>query len=262
MENFIAGLLLLLLTSKITGIYTRLWRIIIASVLCGLTGFIIFLPVKGMLSVIIRLLTGVLCTAAAFGKRELVKISAVFLIMTFMAGGAVMALMLWMQQPSVTHQGIIYMDAVTYIKLICYGILALGFAYWFVRLVRKRGADINAKGKVCFIIDGESYFFRAFADSGNSLREPISGKPVVLLDIRGAAGLPFRSSDLPDRYRVIPYRAVGTEAGNLDGIRTDKTVFQNIEIEDTYIAFYDGVFGEYEALVNKDFLERGLLRNV
>ena len=261
-ENFIAGLLLILLTGKLTGRMPAKMRILLAAVLCGLSGFIIFLPLNGGWSAVLRLLAGTLCAAAAFGLREIVKTTGLFLALTFLSGGAVMALLLWRQQPAVSHQGIIYMDAVTYFRLLCFGILAFGLTYWFVKLVRRRKAEMNMKGRVCLIIDGKSYFFEAFVDSGNCLREPVTGKPVVLLDNRGASRLPFGAKDMPSRYRIIPYHGVGVEAGSLEALRTDEIIFEDHKTEGAYIAFYKGRFEGFEVLMNRDFLEGGLLKHV
>ena len=233
-ENFIAGLLLILLTGKLTGRMPAKMRILLAAVLCGLSGFIIFLPLNGGWSAVLRLLAGTLCAAAAFGLREIVKTTGLFLALTFLSGGAVMALLLWRQQPAVSHQGIIYMDAVTYFRLLCFGILAFG----------------------------KSYFFEAFVDSGNCLREPVTGKPVVLLDNRGASRLPFGAKDMPSRYRIIPYHGVGVEAGSLEALRTDEIIFEDHKTEGAYIAFYKGRFEGFEVLMNRDFLEGGLLKDV
>ena len=231
-ENFIAGLLLILLTGKLTGRMPAKMRILLAAVLCGLSGFIIFLPLNGGWSAVLRLLAGTLCAAAAFGLRGIVKTTGLFLALTFLSGGAVMALLLWRQQPAVSHQGIIYMDAVTYFRLLC------------------------------LIIDGKSYFFEAFVDSGNCLREPVTGKPVVLLDNRGASRLPFGAKDMPSRYRIIPYHGVGVEAGSLEALRTDEIIFEDHKTEGAYIAFYKGRFEGFEVLMNRDFLEGGLLKDV
>ncbi len=262
LENFIVGMLLIMLTGKLTGYRPRMSRLILGAGLCGLSGFIIFLPLPGALSAVIRIAAGFLCAASAFGFKELFKTTGIFMALTFLSGGAVLALLLWQQQPAVSHQGIIYIDVITYFKLLCVGTLAFGITYWFVKLIRSRNMDMNMKGKVCLIIDGKSYQFRAFVDSGNSLREPMTGKPVILIDEKGAAKLPFAASDMPARYRIIPYKAVGTDSGSLDGIRTDRIIFGNHQIEGVYMAFYRGTFGDFEVLMNKEFLEGGLLQNV
>ena len=260
-ENFITGLLLIMLTAWLSGRRPRVWRIALAAVLCGLGGFIIFLPLRGTASAAARLATGLICAAAAFGRRDIVKTAGIFLALTFLSGGAAVALLLWRQEPAIAQQGIIYVEAATYLWLISVGTLAFGLTYWFVRLIRRRGADLAARGRVCLVIDGRRYFFRAFVDSGNSLREPLTGRPVVLLDEKGAARLPFGAADLPARYRVIPYRAVGVDGGSLEGLRTDRIIFGHRRIEEAYVAFYRGTFGDFEVLLNKDFLEGGLLQN-
>ncbi len=261
-ENFIAGLLLILLTGKVTGYIPSAARTLMAAVLCGLSGFMIFIPLGGLLSAAVRIGTGMACAAAAFGLRNILKTSAVLLVLTFLSGGAAMAILLWRQEPVITHQGIIYMDAVTYLWLLFSGILAFGITYWFVKLIRTRTCDIAARGKVCLVIDGKTYYFKAFADSGNHLREPMTGKPVVLIDEKGAQKLPFKVWDLPQRYRVIPYKTVGVDKGSLDGLRTDMIMFRHHRIEEAYVAFYQGTFGDFEVLLNRDFLEGGLLQDV
>ncbi len=261
-ENFITGVLLLALTGKLTGRMPARKRLAAGALLCGMSSFIIFLPLDGMISTALRLGAGVMVAAAAFGRHNLIKKSALLLILTFLSGGAVMALLLWQQQPAVAHQGIIYIDAVTYLKIICFGTLSFGLTYWFVILIRKKNKDIAIRGKVSMVIDDKNYDFNGYVDSGNSLREPETGKPVVLLDKKGAEKLPFRPADLWDRYALIPYKTVGVELGYLEGVRSDKITFEKKISEGAFIAFYDGIFGDFEALINKDFLEGGLLEDV
>lgn len=261
-ENFIVGGLLLALTGKLTGRIPSWKRLLAGAALCGVSSFIIFLPLTGALSTAVRLGAGIVTSAAAFGRHELLRKSVLLLILTFLSGGAVMALLLWQQEPAITHQGIIYIDAITYFKLICFGILAFGLTYWFVALIRRKNKDIAIRGKVSMVIDDQNYDFNGYVDSGNSLREPVTGKPVVLLDKKGAEKLPFKPSELWDRYAVIPYRTVGVECGYLESVRSDKIIFDKKISEGAFIAFYDGNFGDFEALINKDFLEGGLLEDV
>lgn len=261
-ENFIAGFLLLLLTARLTGKTPGKFRLFAGAVLCGISGFIIFLPLSGGWSAVARVLAGAGCAVSVFGLKDALKTTAIFMALTFLSGGAVMALLLWQQQPAVSHQGIIYMEAVTYLRLLCMGILAFGLTYWFVKFVRRRNIGTAGVREVCLVIDGGSYRFRAFVDSGNCLKEPITGKPVVLLDQAGATKLPFEPQQIPERYRAIPYRTVGVAAGSLDGLRTDEIIFENQRIKGAYVAFYEGIFGDFEVLMNRDFLEGGLLQHV
>ena len=54
----------------------------------------------------------------------------------------------------------------------------------------------------------------ALIDSGNTLREPISGAPVSVLDVRVFKSL-WREE--PPGFRAIPYHSVGKSSGNHSG---------------------------------------------
>lgn len=59
---------------------------------------------------------------------------------------------------------------------------------------------------------------KGLLDTGNSLREPISGKPVSILDKETVKQFPQTAEGL----LLIPYRAVGTASGILYGFTADR----------------------------------------
>lgn len=63
--------------------------------------------------------------------------------------------------------------------------------------------------------DGHSVRIEGLVDTGNSLREPISGRPVAVLEKRIWEELYPRQQ--PPGMRVIPYHSVGKPAGTLIG---------------------------------------------
>ena len=105
-------------------------------------------------------------------------------------------------------------------------------------------------------------------DTGNYLKEPVSGKPVVLIAKGAAKNLgDFGSPGSPkspentksrERYRLIPFHSVGNRNGMLEGIRTDCIYFRGNQIKNAVIAFYDGNFEESDIILGRDFLDRGL----
>lgn len=260
-ENFIVGFVLLLLTGRLVGYMPVLWHLIAGSMLCGISGFMIFLNMSPAADAAVRVIFLMSVVVVTFGRSEFLKTAALFMVLSFLSGGAVMALLLWQQEPAITHQGIVYIDVITYFKLLCFGILAFGFTYWFVKFIRGRRAQLSINGNVCLIIEDRRYFFKAFVDSGNSLREPTAGKPVILIDEKGAEKLNFKARDLPTRYTLIPYKAVGVDYGYLEGVRTDAVLFREKRIEGACMAFYRGNFQNYDVLLSRDFLEGGLLEN-
>lgn len=271
LENFLTGGLLLLLTSKLAGHSPSRIRLILGSVISGIGGFTIFIPAAGFGGAVIRLAAAVLiCTVVFAGEgsesgvkpAKIVKLTLIFLALTFLSGGAAMAFTLWRQIPAVSGNGALYLEPLTYGTLICLAVPAFGLTYIFVKLVRKRQMETITRGKVCLTIKGMVYSFEALADSGNSLREPLTGRPAALIDRKGAAKLSFRPEDaetgrdetLADRLVVIPYKAVGTEKGILKGIRTDSITFREKEMKGAVLAFYDGDFGDFEVLLSREVL--------
>lgn len=271
LENFLTGGLLLLLTSKLAGHSPSRIRLILGSVISGIGGFTIFIPVAGFGGAVIRLAAAVLiCTVVFAGggsesgvkPAKIVKLTLIFLALTFLSGGAAMAFTLWRQIPAVSGNGALYLEPLTYGTLICLAVPAFGLTYIFVKLVRKRQMETITRGKVCLTIKGKVYSFEALADSGNSLREPLTGRPAALIDRKGAVKLSFRPEDaetgrdetMADRLVIIPYKAVGTEKGILKGIRTDSIIFREKEMKGAVLAFYDGDFGDFEVLLSREVL--------
>lgn len=258
-ENFITTFLILTLTAKLVGHGSMFKRRILASIIGAISSFMIFLPLTPFSSIALRLASGIICVLVAFGGTYIVRITAIFFALTFTSGGMVMALMLWIQESAINHQGILYIESITYFKLLSIGVLAFGCTYWFIKLIVGRKIGFNIGGVAKIVIDGNTYCLRAFVDSGNLLKEPISGKPVILVDKKGAKKLAFSPVSLEGRFAVIPYNAVGIENGLLEGVRLDKVIYKSKVIEGAFLAFYQGFFNEYEVLLNNEFLEEGLL---
>lgn len=89
----------------------------------------------------------------------------------------------------------------------------------------KEMAGEGVKGKerisVWLYYRGKKKEFKALVDSGNRLREPVSGKPVSVISMEDCKGF----CDTVSGVLYIPFRAVGTKSGLLPGI-----VFEKMEI--------------------------------
>ena len=95
---------------------------------------------------------------------------------------------------------------------------------------------------------------RAFLDTGNSLREPISGKTVSIVEEVYIKKL-VENINLSTKYRYIPFHSIGKERGALDGIEADCMHIDGRVIERPILAVYTGklsVSGEYNMLLNNE----------
>ena len=195
------------------------------------------------------------------GGKQLIKKTGIFFLLSILSGGLVMALLIWQNTPLLVGSGAFYMGAATYGKLVFFGAAAMGGCHWFVKLIKSQRARDQMTGNVKLTVWGESFFFQALVDSGNSLREPLTGRPVILIDERGWGKLEFTRQAIETRFTVIPYQAVGVEKGILTGIRLDEMEFEGRVVENVILAHYEGRFQDFEVLLNRDILEGGILEH-
>ena len=279
LENFIAGMLLLWMTGRMTESGTesaKPGRILAGSVLSGMGGFLIFMPFGTAAGFFTRGLLAVLITAIGLGTgspdssirirlRRLLQKTAVFLAVSLLSGGTVMAIFLWTNTPALSANGSFYTEPMTYTVLILCTMPAMGLSLWFVKKIRGQGRERITTGTVTIRIDEKIWAMEALIDTGNCLREPLTGKPVILTDRKGKRQMEERGMNLQNlahRTAVIPYSAVGVEHGILKGVRLDEVDFAGKRMQGSVLAFYEGDFDGFEILLNRELLEGGVLDNV
>lgn len=162
--------------------------------------------------------------ACAFGaRRSTLRLGAVFAGLSLVLCGAVFALQTLLGRGP-TGRGLLY--PVSFGSLL----LTAGAVSAACRLLLPRLTHApDSIVPVTLELEGRSVRLTALRDSGNALRDPIGGGPVLVASWdRGAAllALPLKARDFaaPDqlalrlhRYqpRLIPYRAVGVSSGLL-----------------------------------------------
>ncbi|WPX09554.1 sigma-E processing peptidase SpoIIGA [Anaerocellum danielii] len=121
-----------------------------------------------------------------------------------------------------------------------------------------------------FKINESEYSCVGYVDTGNNLREPFSGKPVVIIEKKllgvGEEGKDISSNDLEKLQKVlgsrivlIPYNSIGQEHGVLVGVIPDEFyVSENKNTwikKDVAIALYDKkISNRYSALLGPDLI--------
>lgn len=112
---------------------------------------------------------------------------------------------------------------------------------------------------VRLVQDGNNMELKALFDTGNLLTEPISGKPVSVLEETDTLKEWIAKS--PQKYRVIPYRSIGNEHGVLEGMYVDELIIQKdneqLVRKDAVIAVYKGRLsrdGSFQMILNQGIL--------
>lgn len=266
LENFLTGLIITYFTGRIAGAAAGRFRLLLCGLLCGAFSFTMFAALPGAVTAASKLLFAFAAAAAAFGWQGLRRtafLAAVFLIVTVFYGGTAVALLSFFGWQGVAGSSGVYLRGATYLTVSAAAICALLFLRLAVELIRaRRQADRNLM-EVSVSMGGQLWRLTGFIDSGNLLREPLSGKPVALVGKALMEEMLAGLSDADVRYAAVPYRAVGTERGLLDGWRADYIAFEGEQVKRPVLAVWgDGRFlpGEKggQILLPAEMLERGI----
>lgn len=271
--------LLCLVTARLAGIPLRRWRYALAALAGGAYAAASFLPGCGFLSAgPVKLAAGVLMALIAFGGEErLARLTLLLMGLSCAMAGCVLALGLLAGSAVPSVNGIFYTDVDMKVLVI-----AAAAAEVVLTVVFRASARHGMRGELLPVrlsVGGRTGELTALWDSGNTLREPGSGQP-VLVTAPGAldALLPREARRLltPEalrqpaslveplvraapglRPRLLPYRAVGTGGGLLLMIRTDWVEIQGTRCPDAPAALSPTALGTGYAALWGGEAERG-----
>lgn len=261
--NGFVDYLLLTVTGNLTASGRGQKRILLAGVLGGVYGVVCLLPGWGFLGNLLwRMVASLLLCAVAFGPgRFLLRQTAVLWLLTAAFGGIVMMLTEVFSAPGAMLGGHVYYPIGMQTLILTAG-GTYGLLSWGLGRFSHQGGDL-AKVKVS--ISGKNLSFSALRDTGNTLRDPISGTPVMVADLGLLREvLPEIKSRDPEtlmteirekyprlRPRLIPYKAVGVPHGMLLGLKPQEVRIngknESLMIAFSPVAVSDG--GGYRALL-------------
>ena len=240
--NAAVDYLLLLASARLAGEPLARLRFLLGAVLGGLYAVAIFLPGLSFLArPPCRLAAAVLMVLAAFWKsRRLLRQVVIFLALSCAFGGGVLAIGLLGGRGLTLSNGVLYSGMDLKIVLLsaagCYGALTL--------LFQRTGRHTAASGElrpVRLTLGERQVSLIALVDTGNTLTDPATGRPVLVAeadcveellppgirpspaDLRDPAGTLERLEDpWRRRFRLLPYRSVGVDRGLLLAVRVDQ----------------------------------------
>lgn len=240
--NALVDYLLMLAAARLAGEPLRRGRFALGAALGGLYAVAIFLPGLGFLAhPLCRLASAALMLLAAYGgSRRLLRQGVLFLALTCAFGGGVVAIGLLGGTGLALGNGVFYsaldLKVVLLSAAVCYGVITLVFQ----RLGRHSAAS-GELARVRLRLGERWVELTALVDTGNTLTDPATGRPVVVAEGERLSELFPREhrpgrADLSDpaaaltrlgtgawraRFRLLPYRSVGVDRGLLLAVRAD-----------------------------------------
>lgn len=261
--NTLMDYLLVLCTGRLAGLPLRRKRYLLAALFGGIYAAAVFLPGLGFLAEFpVKLAAGTLMALIAFGGEEkLLRLTLLFYLISCGLAGCVLALGLLAGNNIPMAAGVFYTDVDAKILLI-----AAAAAYLVLTVVFRASARHGLRGELVAVrlcIAGKSIPLTALLDTGNDLRDPITGDP-VLVTARGALDSLFSPevrrllnsgtspTDLLEplcriapelHFHLIPYHAVGLSGGLLLVLRTDWTEVAGERYENLMAALAPNALG-------------------
>ncbi len=226
--NLVMDLYLLKLTAKILG-KTATFSRLLAGSLTGTAVYCLILCLPGIPRSV-KMTAGMLATGALMikigcrtkGIKQLIRAMGYLYLFSFLLGGFLLFVKARLSQNAgriwEQHEG----------KILCILFLSFFLETLLEAVIHKSRerkkklfCEVKLKG------DQGPLEVKALVDTGNGLRDPISGKPVALLDQKIWEDM--KSMQRPERYKLIPYHSIGRKNGMLEGYEVDQVEIWGIE---------------------------------
>ena len=258
--NLFINFLLLLCVSKFLSLEGKRKRLVGAAFLGAVYSLSILLPeVPPALSLLTKLLMSLTIVLAAFGfrgLRELIRETVAFYLTSFAFAGFMLVLWYFL-----APQGLMIRNSVVYFNLSPLALIALTIVCYggitIFHRITGREAPENLNCRITIVCGGKTSVCTARVDTGNSLREPFSGDPVVVVYEPVVAGMVPSKDGL--NFRLIPFEAV-SGGGLLESFRPDRMTIligkKEITTRNVYVAVAKTRFGAFDALLNPDLLQK------
>lgn len=257
--NFFISYFLLLACAKFLALPVKRGRLATASGVGAVFSLAVLLPeMPAVLSLVVKLLMSVAIVFCAFGYggiKRLIRNTLTFYIVNFAFAGLMVAV--WY---CFAPQGLVIRNSVVYFNIspVLLILLAMG-CYAVLTLIGRITGRQAPKELFCQITvtrGGATCVCNARVDTGNSLREPFSNDPVVIVERETIKRVVPPEGSL--NFRLIPYDAV-SGSGVLKAFRPDRMTISYgekiIRVSRVYVAVSEKRLGGSEALLNPDLLQ-------
>lgn len=235
--NFLFDFLLLLTINVALKRYSKLIRIIVGALIGSLTIFTLFIPLNKIGSLILKIVLGLIMCIISFGYKNIkyTFYNTIYLYMTsIILGGFLYYLKI---EFSYNNKGFVfYYEGLSFNYLFLL-IIAPLILYVFLKSIKalKEIKNYYYKVKIIFMNDYELKV-TGFLDTGNKLKDPITGKPVILINKKIVKGLvPIRSP------MYVPYSSLNHH-GILECIKPKYLEIEGLEYKNYLIGFSNESF--------------------
>jgi stage II sporulation protein GA (sporulation sigma-E factor processing peptidase) len=290
--NLIMNFTILAITARLAQIKTRLWRVLIGAALGAFYSLVVFATdlgnVSGFIGKVIFSLIMIICVFAPVSWRRLARATIYFYLVSFVAGGAILALSYLVDFNGLIARGMRVLDS----PGISWWILPLGIvvlligskSIWFLYNTKLRE---SYRLPLTVKFAENTIMLEGLIDTGNHLQDPLSRSPVIIAEYESVRQLfspelcnifeKFNSTggleqlsglavqnDWYSKLRFIPYSSLGRKKGVMLGFKPDEVIINHngklLHVEKVVIGVCSRHLspeGNYHALLHPDLVAIG-----
>lgn len=287
LENIVINYLILLVTAKFSKNRSSNSRLLLGAVLgAAYLATMLLLPeMKIYTTLLSKCLLSFAMIAVTFHLKKLsefLKTLLIFYASTFIFAGAGFALMFFNRDWGILRNGVMVTPLSFFNTSWAELLLALAVTLIILRVIWDMIQNRFLREKLLVLLritfDKKAIELFALVDTGNSLHDPLTNMPVVVVefsairdllpeDIRGifekdpdmdlnAVTATICCSDWFSRFRLIPFTSLGKENGMLIGFRPD---FIEIGSENEKKGVHDVIVGIYNKALSRNEKYRALV---
>ncbi len=292
LENVLMNYIIIFATGVVIKEELKKWRMFFGSCVGAVYTIVMYLNIIPIYSnFIMKLILSFVIVYISFKPRSVkkfIKDLIIFYLVSFVFGGCVFALMYFVQPKMAQIKNGVFVGAYPLKVALIGGIVAFIIVQISFKMVKTR---LNKKDMIFDIevlINGNSTKIKGLLDTGNLLKDPITGFPVIVIEHKSLYSVipedvlnnlnkimggdtdelikDEKFSEIISRFRIIPFSSIGKQNGLLLGIKADSVKIildEKIEnINNVIIGIYDKSFtknGMYSAIFGLDMLEGGNL---
>lgn len=284
-ENLCMNYIILFATGFIMKMKLHHIRMILSAFIGGVYAILSYMQIFPLNSnMLVKIGLSICMVYIAFfpkGIKALLKQLLMFYLISFVFGGCAFALLYFIKPENIFMKNGIYIGTYPVKIALLGGIVGFAVTYIAFKVVKTRMSKKAIIYDIEIKIDGKKVEMKAMLDTGNMLKDPITGVPVIVVEKEQLYGvLPQNILDNIDkiiggdwngnednvsyraRFRIIPFCSIGKQNGMLLGFKVDEvkiiTDIDEIINQKVIVCIYNQKLTKtntYSALIGLDMLE-------
>jgi len=249
--NFILDYLLLLTVNVALKRYARLYKLILGALFGSISLLSLFIPLNSVTLSLLKLFMAIIMSLISFGYKN-IKYTLYNILYLYMTSIILGGFLYYLKNTfSYKNNGLVFIYEGLSINYLVLLIIAPLILYVFVKSIKALKEIKNYYYKVNIILDNYSLSLTGFLDTGNKLKDPITKKPIILINRKILKGnFKIRSP------MYVPYNSLNNH-GLLEVIKPRKIIINDTVLNNYLVGLSDTNFklNGIDCLLNYQILE-------